>query len=546
MACTNSRRSLDAEKSSISKKLRRSNTEFHRMDFTELLPQPGHVGAAATHTLSASGLARASTVEARAFLPLGEAMAHSTLPLRLEGGNHGSRLRCAVVADTPDLRARLNFLCGIEVSLTVVPNALLEEAILRAYLGSVDQLTAGLAVISGRQSASASKVQQQAIPEAKGDAAKFLSALLEFGVARNASDLHLCPTRDGTIIKIRIDGELMSQESQPYPFPLHEQVVLRLKALAGLNVACRRLPQDGAFSFAVAGKERAARLSILPASHGESAVVRFLHAREVPSVEQLGFAADVERVLRGAIVRTQGVLLVTGPTGSGKSTTLYALARQIKDAGRNVVSVEDPVESHLSGVVQVPVNDEQGLTYPRAIRSVLRHDPDVIMIGEIRDRESACIALESAATGHLTLSSLHVGSVLLALERLGALGVSRESAVPTVSVALSQRLLPALCGACKQRDDISSRSLGADVFAPSGCEACHGAGFSGRVAVAELLDLRCQAAKQAALQARSTEQLRRELPPGAFLPWELSLGALTRSGQISARQASEFLERESC
>lgn len=516
------------------------------MDFAELSPQAGHLAAGAAHLLSASDLARFSSLEARAFLPLEEAMSHATLPLSLVGGSHCNMLRCAAVEDTPDLRARLNFLCGIEVSVTVVPGALLEDAILRAYLGSVEQLTAGLSAISGRQVASASKGQQQAIPEPKGDAAKFLSALLEFGAARNASDLHLCPTRSGAIVKIRIDGELMSQESQPYPSSLHEQVVLRLKALASLNVTCRRLPQDGAFSFPVAGKERAARLSILPASHGESAVIRFLHVREVPSLEQLGFEADVVRVLRASIARTQGILLVTGPTGSGKSTTLYALARQIKDGGRNVVSVEDPVESHLPGIVQVPVNDEQGLTYPRAIRSVLRHDPDVIMIGEIRDQESASIALESAATGHLTLSSLHVGSVLLALDRLKALGVSHESAVPSVSVVVSQRLLPALCGACKRRDDITSRALGADVYAPSGCEACHGAGFSGRVAVAELLDLRSQAAKQAALRARSTESLRKAVPEGAFLPWEVCLRALTRSGHISARQASEFLERESC
>lgn len=494
---------------------------------------------------SAADIARCSTIEARAFLPLADAASHTVLPLHLLHCNRSIVLHCAAVEDSPDVRARLRFLCGIEVSVTVVPRLLLEEGITRAYLGSTERLSSGLSVISDRHAAGETTRGVALLPEPKGDAAKFLAALLEFGVARGASDLHLCPTKNGAVVKIRIDGELMIQDAQPYPVSLHEQVVLRLKALAGLDMACRRLPQDGAFTFPVAGKERAARLSILPALHAESAVVRFLYSRDIPAIEKLGLESEIVRMLRGATLRTQGIVLITGPTGSGKSTTLYAAAREIKESGRNVVTVEDPIESHIPGVVQIAVNEQQGLSYPLAIRSVLRHDPNVIVIGEMRDCESAGIALDSAATGHLTLSSLHVGSALLALERLAALGLSRERSVPVVSLVVTQRLMPVLCGRCKQRDDIASRGLNADVYAPTGCESCNDSGFLGRVAVGEALDLRSDAAKGAALLSYTTAALRAALPAGAFIAWEHSLRALMRAGMISARQASEFLERES-
>ncbi len=478
------------------------------------------------------------------MLPLREAAAHVALPLKVEQKGSSAILHCAVATESTELRSKLRFLCGIDVTLTTAPRPLLEEGIVLAYLGSIERLAVGLAEISGRHASQSAPVEVCAFPEPTGDAGKFLAALLEFGVARKASDLHLCPTGSGAVVKIRIDGELMSQESQSYASALHEQVILRLKALASLNVASRRLPQDGAFSFSVAGRQRSARLSILPACQGESAVIRFLHVRELPSMQSLELEAGLARALRGAITRTQGMILVTGPTGSGKSTTLCAIAREIKESGRNVVTVEDPVEINLPGVVQVAVNEEQGLTYPRAIRSILRHDPDVIMIGEMRDAESARISLESAATGHLTLSSLHVGSSLLALDRLQALGVSRQIAVPTVSLVMSQRLIRALCDGCKRRDDVASRVFGSDVYAPAGCPACQESGFVGRVVVGEVLDLRSDAAKDAALSSPTASELRRALPEGAYWSWEWSLRALACSGRISARQASEFIERE--
>ncbi len=512
----------------------------HSLSHDERLP----IGATSASAFSPQDIARCSSQEARSFLSLAEAAAHCVLPLSLLRAGQKMTLHCASAEDTPASRARLRFLCGIEVSLTVVSREALAEGIERAYLGSDERLASGLCEISQRRRQEPLGRAEAAPPEGRGDAAKFLSALLEFGAVRGASDLHLCPVKEGAIVKIRLDGELMSQEAQPYPASLHEQVIARLKALAGLDVTCKRLPQDGAFRFTVAGRERSARLSTLPAVCGESAVVRLMQARSAPRIAELGLHPVVLAALRGAMRRTQGVVLLTGPTGSGKTTTMYAALRELKDAGRNVVTVEDPVEVPVQGVVQVGVQEEQGLTYPKAIRSVLRHDPDVILIGEMRDQESARIALESAATGHLTFSSLHVGSALLAIERLNSLGVARERAVPAVSLVLTQRLVPILCSSCKRRDDIASRSLGCEAFAPAGCEDCQHTGFSGRAVVAEALDLRSREAKQAMLVSASETELLERLPRGAFTPWLTSLRALVCEGKISARQADEFLGKE--
>jgi len=500
---------------------------------SQALKLPAYVG---------SDIARCSTLEARALIPLADATAFSVLPLSLLRLEHGVSLHCAATASSYELRQKLRFVSGVEVIITVVEASVIDDAILRAYLGSDALLSARLAKLS---LVSAEPARRSApAPRPQGDAAQFLTALLEFGVGRGASDLHLCPVKSGAVVKIRIDGDLLSQDAQPYSHALHAQVMTRVKALAGLDITCKRLPQDGSFSFDVAGHERSVRVSTLPAVYGESAVLRFLSGRTVRRVDELGLEASVLRGLRAAMRHTQGVILLTGPTGSGKTTTMYAVARELKEAGRNVVTVEDPVESPLGGIVQVQVNEEQGLSYPRAIRSVLRHDPDVILIGEMRDPESARIGLESAATGHLTISSLHVGSALLAIDRLGSLGVARERAVAAVSLVVTQRLMQRLCESCKARDDVASERFGCTVFRPSGCSACGGSGFQGRVVLAEVLNLQDYSAKAVCVNARTTRELLETLPISAWIPWSTSLEAMLRCGAISAEQFERFLDTE--
>ncbi len=505
--------------------------------------------AGAAHELpavvgSTSGreVARLSTEEARACLPFAEAAALKILPLTLLKGESGGVLHCAAGCSDEALRRRVRFATGHEVAISCFAPDAVEDAIIKAYRGSEALLAGRISALGAAAGARPRALPQ--IPEASGDAAALVMALLEYGAASGASDLHLAPSPSGSLLKVRIDGELLVQDRHQCPAHLHEQVIARLKVLAGLDVTCRRVPQDGAFSFQVGERQHSARLSILPALHGESAVVRLMRARAVPDASGLGLEPAALSALRGALSMAQGIVLLTGPTGSGKTTTMYAAAREVSSSGRNVVTVEDPVEGALTGIVQVRVNEAHGLTYPRALRSVLRHDPDVIVIGEVRDPESARIAIESAATGHLTISSLHVGSALLALRRLASLGVPPELSVPVVSLVVSQRLLPRLCSCCKALDSAGSERAGFEAYRPVGCQACGGSGFEGRAVVSESLDLRSARAKDVCIEHRTCEARARSMPEGALIPWGTGLERLARAGSISLVQVERFMRTE--
>jgi type II secretory ATPase GspE/PulE/Tfp pilus assembly ATPase PilB-like protein len=507
---------------------------------------------------TAHDVAMCSSEDARTLLAARDALALRALPLALVHGHTHLSLHIAVAEDTEQVRSKLRFLCGVEVVLTVVPGTILEEAIPKAYYGSelrlrryIDRIAAGShgalgaassVVLGGRAGVVA--------PEAKGDAAQFLTAILEFAAVRGASDLHLSPGAESVVVKMRIDGELCSLEGDPYATSFHEQVLSRLKVLAALDVTNRRLPQDGAFRFMVGSVVRSARVSTLPSVHGESAVIRLLDGQVIPEIGSLGFEPMTLRVVRAALDRTEGLVLLTGPTGSGKTTTMYSVVRELSRRGHHVVTVEDPVENPLPGTVQVQVCTEQGLDYPRAIRSVLRHDPDVLLIGEMRDGVSALMALDAASTGHLTVSSLHVGSSLQTIGRLEVLGIPRSRSVPAVAVVVNQRLLPRLCSACKERDsgasgDVASK-VGAvgGVYRAVGCDTCAGTGYLGRVLVTELLDLQSERAKDACYRAATVGELLEALPGGAFIPWSDSLQYHVSRGDISLAQLERFVQAE--
>jgi type II secretory ATPase GspE/PulE/Tfp pilus assembly ATPase PilB-like protein len=496
---------------------------------------------------TAHDVAMCSSDEARTFLSSADAIALHVLPLALTRGHSRLSLHCAVADDSDRMRAKLRFLCGLEVSLTIVPREVLEQAIPKAYFGSELRLRQYIDRI-----AVAPKVLEEArknratpsTPVAKGDAAQFLTAILEFAAVRGASDLHLSPGVDSVIAKMRIDGELCSLEGNPYDKSFHEQVVTRLKVLAELDVTNRRLPQDGAFRFMVGSTQRSARVSTLPSVHGESVVVRFLDGQTIPEIGSLGLEPTTLLVLRSALERTEGLILLTGPTGSGKTTTMYSVVRELASRGRHVVSAEDPVENPLAGVVQVQVCTEQGLDYPRAIRSVLRHDPDVLLIGEVRDGISAAMALDAASTGHLTISSLHVGSSLQAIGRLEVLGVPRSRSIPPIALVVNQRLVPRLCGSCKQPEGAPRSTALGTIYRAVGCDACAGSGYRGRVLVTELLDIQNQRAKDACYRATTTTELLDLLPVGASIPWIDSLQHHLLRGDISLAQVEQFVAAE--
>jgi len=309
--------------------------------------------------------------------------------------------------------------------------------------------------------------------EASASTTRLVDELIAGGIAARASDIHIEPEEQGVAVRHRVDGVLalartLSRSAGP---PL----VSRIKILSGLDIADRLRPQDGRARVAINNVAVDLRVSTLPASHGEKVVIRVLDGRStVISLDGIGFHSDeLERIDR-LLQSREGLILVTGPTGSGKTTTLYATLRRLKERGVNIVTVEDPIEYRLPGIVQVQVNEKAGLTFASALRSIMRQDPDVVLIGEIRDRETAEIAIQASLTGHLVLSTLHTNDAPSAVTRLIDIGVASYKIATAVKGVLAQRLVRRLCASCRGE-------------APAACSDCGGTGFHGRLALVEVL-----------------------------------------------------------
>lgn len=336
---------------------------------------------------------------------------------------------------------------------------------------------------------------------------RLLDATLFDALKAQASDLHLESTAQGMVIRHRLDG-VMVHVGDIGSREVAEQLVSRLKVMAELDIGERRLPQDGRFKLRVqqsagAGvREVDFRVSIMPSSFGEDAVLRILDRsrlaaeQQALSLEGLGFEADDAAVVRRLARKPYGLLLVTGPTGSGKTTTLYAVVQEINDGADKIITIEDPVEYQLGGVVQIPVNEKKGLTFARGLRSILRHDPDRVMVGEIRDAETAQIASQAALTGHLVLSTIHANNVFDVVGRFMHMGVDLYNMVSALNGVVAQRLMRKLCPHCAQpwqpeASDLKSAQLPLDVkgrfMRAVGCPHCRGTGYRGRQAIAEIL-----------------------------------------------------------
>ena len=329
-----------------------------------------------------------------------------------------------------------------------------------------------------------------------------VNSIIERAVELQASDVHLSTGRNGTRLRYRVDG-ILRDEDPPSP-AVHDSILSRVKVLAELDITERRLPQDGRIRFGVAGREIDLRIATMPHLDGEGAVLRILDRSAVKlDLPSLGFSLEIERELDQLLSEPHGIFLVTGPTGSGKTTTLYAALRKVVRPERNVVSVEDPVEYHLDGVAQIQVQRKIGLNFPTALRAILRQDPDVIMIGEIRDSETALIANQAALTGHFVLATLHTNSAAASLPRLIDMGLEPYLLSSTIRGVMSQRLIRQLCPACsrpmlsgntllrQQLDklaDLSSCTYTIDrIREPVGCDRCNGSGYKGRIAIAEII-----------------------------------------------------------
>ncbi|SEE60824.1 type II secretion system protein E (GspE) [Rhizobiales bacterium GAS188] len=327
---------------------------------------------------------------------------------------------------------------------------------------------------------------------------RLVNSLLGRAVDERGSDLHLEPSADGLTVRLRIDGRLCAIDP-PVSARLRDAVVSRVKLMAGLDIAERRLPQDGRIAHAVRGQEVDFRVATAPTAHGESVVVRVLDRAQVRlDFAALGFDEVAMATLRPQLAAPNGMLLVTGPTGSGKTTTLYAALAVLNTPDRKLMTIEDPVEYQLAGVQQVQVQPGIGLNFARALRSFLRHNPNVVMVGEIRDLETAQVAVQVALTGHLVLSTLHTNDAATGVTRLLDMGVEDYLIASTCNAILAQRLVRTLCPDCRQPYDITAehaarlglRTNGpATLYRGAGCVACGGSGYRGRSTILEILPL---------------------------------------------------------
>ncbi|MGB2952048.1 MAG: ATPase, T2SS/T4P/T4SS family [Gaiellaceae bacterium] len=350
-----------------------------------------------------------------------------------------------------------------------------------------------------------------------------------------ASDVHFEPQEDSLCVRLRIDGVL--QEVQRIPKRMMAGVITRLKVLAKLDIAERRKPQDGRISLnaAAAGRMLDIRVATLPTVEGESVVMRLLDkSKKAPTLEELGLADGMRATLEQLIARPTGALLVTGPTGSGKSTTLYAALSEINNPEINIITVEDPVEYRLSGVNQVQMNPRAGLTFAVALRSILRSDPDVVMVGEIRDAETAKISIEAALTGHFVLSTLHTNDAPGALTRLNEMGVEPFLTGSAVTGVLAQRLARKLCAHCcemytpstedmlKARisPDVAAKADGMAFYRKKGCPRCGQTGYKGRIGIFQLLSMSEQLEGLAAAKASREELERAAIEEGMRTLWD--------------------------
>jgi type IV pilus assembly protein PilB len=323
---------------------------------------------------------------------------------------------------------------------------------------------------------------------------KIVNLIMVQAIRDNASDIHIEPFQKTLKLRYRVDGDLVPAESPPKALQL--AITSRIKILAGLNIAERRVPQDGRFRIKVMGKEVDLRVSILPTTHGEKIVIRILDKSVLTaSIDHMGLDEDTLRKFRRAIDAPHGMILVTGPTGSGKTTTLYSVLQELNNPQYNIVTVEDPIEYELGGINQVAVRNDIGLDFASALRSILRQDPDIVMVGEIRDNETADIAVKAALTGHQVLSTLHTNDAAGAITRLDDMGIEPFLISSSILMTCAQRLVRRICANCReefQPEPEVFASLGIEqgetvFYRGSGCDRCKGRGYLGRLAIIEAL-----------------------------------------------------------
>tara|TARA_A100001234_G_scaffold88222_1_gene77805 strand:- start:7939 stop:9387 length:1449 start_codon:yes stop_codon:yes gene_type:complete len=327
----------------------------------------------------------------------------------------------------------------------------------------------------------------------KGPIIKLINATITKAIKARASDIHLEPFENKLSIRFRVDGVL--REVLQYQKNITQMIISRIKIMSKLDISERRLPQDGRISISIGKKEVDLRVSTLPSSFGERVVLRILEKDKTHiNLNDLGFSKDTLESFKKGLSKTEGIILVTGPTGSGKTTSLYAGLKEISDRSQNILTIEDPVEYALDGIGQTQVNNKTGLTFAKGLRAILRQDPDIVMVGEIRDKETAEIAIQASLTGHLVLSTVHTNSAVNAITRLRDMGIEPYLLSSSIVYVLSQRLVRKLCNECKVIDEESKNSnilekydIKDPIYKSTGCKKCEHTGYKGRLSIGEYI-----------------------------------------------------------
>ncbi|MCH9614608.1 MAG: Type II secretion system protein E [Chlamydiia bacterium] len=430
-------------------------------------------------------------------IPYAFAKAKEILPLELKGN-----VLTVAIANPNDLAAleEARLLTGRELLEMVCPKERVIQAIEKCYKQGDDETSQLIANLKG---------SDETLQEEKGydllddrsdsPVIRMLNSMIVEAAHQGASDIHFEPQENGMVVRYRIDGVLQKRHSPPKEF--QKQLLTRIKVIAKLDIAQQRLPQDGRIKLNMAGRQIDFRVSTVPVVYGERIVLRILDNSNVMlGLDKMGMPYELLSAFRRLIRKSQGIILVTGPTGSGKTTTLYSALSEVNSPEVNVMTIEDPVEYKLPGIAQIGINPKIDLTFAAGLRHILRQDPDVVMIGEIRDQETAVIATQASLTGHLVLSTLHTNDAPSAMTRLVEMGIEPYLLSSSVLAVLAQRLVRALCPKCKEAYTPEERELtdlgikrsdlhDGMLFQGKGCEECYGTGYRGRRGVYELMEL---------------------------------------------------------
>jgi type IV pilus assembly protein PilB len=458
-------------------------------------------------------------------IPADLMLRYGFVPYRREG-----QTLLIVVSDPSDLQAidEIGLQLGMPVRVTVGgPSAI--QGILKKSENStrvLEEATEGfqIQILRDEEAGGDGDLTVDKLTSDSSPVIRLIDTIVFTALQRRASDIHIETQEDAVHVKYRIDG-VLQQAMKPIDKRHHSTLISRIKVMSELDIAEKRVPQDGRFKLRVRGKAIDFRVSIMPSVHGEDSVIRILDKESISEqftelrLDILGWPEDEMRRFRKYIREPYGMVLVTGPTGSGKTTTLYAALSEIKTIEDKIITIEDPVEYQLRGITQIPINEKKGLTFARGLRSILRHDPDKIMVGEIRDPETAQIAIQSALTGHLVFTTVHANNVIDVLGRFLNMGVEPYQFVSALNCVLAQRLVRRICEHCKQRAVVTRQLLEESRLDPNladshpfyegaGCIECGGTGFKGRTSICELMDL-SDHIRDMILERRPTSEIKR-------------------------------------